>query len=562
LVLQIGTTRLRQRKHLFQNDYGVYYFRYTLPKWYQNIQINDAKTVFLSLKTKDLEVACLRVDQMRLFTQSLLTKIKKQGRVPFMSNSKTINSILRDYRNYIASCNSVEQDEVYYGTAKFEDIIEHLRHRLIYLEKFDLLRFVHKDLDNLDTLYERAEAKEAALEDEDIDAALNGLTNATATIEQHAVLSDDASITLSELSKLYGDNRKSYVSDKTGYQSNNHIQFLIGVVGDIKVSVFGKAEYRTYRNALKERKVIRHDVETNISAVTKNEYLKSCKRLFEYALDNYEFGITNHFDSPTIYFKQSKRDNKKRLPFCADELQRIFSSDLFTKGTYLHPYQYWIPLLALYTGSRANELAQLRTNDIIIKDDVHCISHNTDTDDKNIKTSDPRLVPVHPKLVELGFLEFVELFNKKKYQWEDDKDNHRLFSGLSFSPKGGYVRKLSRWFNGDYNSKLKKGTGFKHRVGISPKKGEMKDFHSFRHTFCTALENAKVTDSISYQMSGHSEGNSRLGGAGRGYRHGASIKTVYVELCKLDYGDALDKVKPFFDLNGEKKCRKKVRSGK
>ena len=60
-------------------------------------------------------------------------------------------------------------------------------------------------------------------------------------------------------------------------------------------------------------------------------------------------------------------------------------------------------------------------------------------------------------------------------------------------------------------------------------------------------------------MTGHSDGKQLLGGAGRLYRQGASMEVLHGELCKLDYGEPLEKVKPFFELNGEKKCRNKVK---
>jgi hypothetical protein len=61
---------------------------------------------------------------------------------------------------------------------------------------------------------------------------------------------------------------------------------------------------------------------------------------------------------------------------------------------------------------RLNEICQLNNEDICIIDNISCFTITIDAsgkgDDKRLKTKNSeRLVPVHPMLIEIGFLDFV-----------------------------------------------------------------------------------------------------------------------------------------------------------
>lgn len=60
----------------------------------------------------------------------------------------------------------------------------------------------------------------------------------------------------------------------------------------------------------------------------------------------------------------------------------------------------------MYTGSRIGEVAQLRRGDIVDVDGVHPMIQLT-PEAGTIKDGEFRHVPVHPRLIELGFLEWT-----------------------------------------------------------------------------------------------------------------------------------------------------------
>ena len=64
---------------------------------------------------------------------------------------------------------------------------------------------------------------------------------------------------------------------------------------------------------------------------------------------------------------------------------------------------------------------------------------NRNSNDKKLKNaSSERVIPIHPKLIELGFLNFVKEQKKKNSQ--------RLFSHLKLD-SDGYIKNVSRFFN-------------------------------------------------------------------------------------------------------------------
>ena len=129
-------------------------------------------------------------------------------------------------------------------------------------------------------------------------------------------------------------------------------------------------------------------------------------------------------------------------------------------------------MLDLFTGARLNEVCQLEIADIQEKDGIWFLNITDEGDDrKTVKAkSSHRKVPLHSRLLELGFLEFVE----------SRKSGKRLFPDYSYNSNGGFGRALGRWYNETFLTKL----------GI--KKPSLV-FHSHRHTMVTRLGQARCS---------------------------------------------------------------------
>ena len=134
-----------------------------------------------------------------------------------------------------------------------------------------------------------------------------------------------------------------------------------------------------------------------------------------------------------------------------------------------------------------------------------------DSEDRNIKTqSGNRVVPLHPKLIDLGLLNYVtEIKNKNET---------KLFPNLKRSELSSYGTPISQWF-GRYLKNL----------GVK-KKG--KNFHSFRHTVVNHLTSKQVYQPFIKELVGHSHGTMTMDVYG-----GRKPLEVLLNECvvKLDY---------------------------
>jgi integrase len=68
----------------------------------------------------------------------------------------------------------------------------------------------------------------------------------------------------------------------------------------------------------------------------------------------------------------------------------------------------WAPWLCAFTGARVGEIVQLHRKHIAQTKEGHWEVRITPADGGAVKTKTFRHVPVHPQLIELGFVEFVQ----------------------------------------------------------------------------------------------------------------------------------------------------------
>ena len=221
-----------------------------------------------------------------------------------------------------------------------------------------------------------------------------------------------------------------------------------------------------------------------LSVKTVNKYLDFASGLFKYARNH---NYIRHNPIEGLRIRQKKRAADNRAPFNEKDLKALFHSAEYVKDKHTHSYCFWLPLLALYTGCRLEELCQLHTDDVKQLGDMWVLDINEDTPDKKLKTlSSKRFIPLHPHLTDdLCFPEFVSKLKRAGEQ--------RVFPDLN---KIGdrYGHAAGRWFG-----------RYKKRLRIVPdEKGRLKDFHSFRKTFTTKLRHNGVELNMIKELDGHS----------------------------------------------------------
>lgn len=172
--------------------------------------------------------------------------------------------------------------------------------------------------------------------------------------------------------------------------------------------------------------------------------------------------------------------------YTKEDLEELFN---LPPKRILHNWQFWIPRLALYTGARQAEIAQLRVDDVKQYTSGDWYISINDEDGKSVKTEAAiRFVPLHKELIANGFLEHVESVRRCGIDslWPD------------LRPKS---KSLGQQVSSYWNETLK----VKHKIPSKPvtDDGRRKVFHSLRRVFINKLIDAQVGIGIIQSLVGH-----------------------------------------------------------
>jgi len=173
----------------------------------------------------------------------------------------------------------------------------------------------------------------------------------------------------------------------------------------------------------------------------------------------------------------------------------------------------------MHTGARLNELCQLEINDIRQQDGIWVFDINSAGPEKQLKSkAAKRLIPVHPKLLDLGLLTFVEQLRRR--------GELRLFPELPVR-RDGAGQSASLWFG-----RYRKSLGLYHQT---PKK----DFHSFRTTLINTLKQKRLPEPEIAALVGHATETMTFGRYGKPYNPEVMLDV----LKQVDFSNILGDVK-------------------
>lgn len=324
--------------------------------------------------------------------------------------------------------------------------------------------------------------------------------------------------TILELFEVFSkDNPRGVTKDRLD-QCRRDINTFVELVGvTFPISNITKVEVRNWKQLLIKypvkatetnafagmaiEKIIKENEKINkpvISDRTVNRYLSSLSAFLYWAENN---GYIERNPVPGLMIK--KEIQAKTNPFSVEQLNIIFNSPLFVgcldscnwnniskPGKMLiRDYRYWVPLIMLFSGARPGEIGQLAVSDVR-QEHGHWIMHITIEGEKvkegkSVKTEGSmRVIPIHPELIKLGFLEYHEMRVKG--------GGAALFPGATRNARGQMMADLSREF-GRYLT----------RIGI--KEGRGLSLYSFRHGVADALRSAGYLDAEFGFILGHTK---------------------------------------------------------
>ena len=271
-----------------------------------------------------------------------------------------------------------------------------------------------------------------------------------------------------------------------------------------------------------------------LSARTINEkYLAFVQVVFSYAVNNGLVEV-NPCTGVRAASNTTELEDVSVLPFSKEDLSVIFQRSglyhphgcgavgrLYASKTKLLDYR-WLVLLALYTGARIEELAQLDRQDVRQEAGVWFIHIRAEmATGRRVKNrASIRKVPLHSRLLELGFLDFAR----------QGEGTGKLFPLLSDKQDGGKrSNAFSQWWR-------------RFLASLDLENGDRKHFHSFRHTFKRTMRDAGIDGKLTDALQGHA-GTSIADSYGRDAEGmGYSMPVLFRALCEGMEKGGLEKV--------------------
>jgi integrase/transposase len=222
------------------------------------------------------------------------------------------------------------------------------------------------------------------------------------------------------------------------------------------------------------------------------------RALFQYAV---HANVVSENPFTNVIFRYDPRPFQRR-GFSTAEARTILAATLQSfdrQLPYTRALRRWVPWLCAFTGARAGEVVQLRRQDVQEIDGIPFMV--IDPEAGPVKGYVGRKVPLHPQLVEDGFLDFVRT-RPEGYLFADEDGTLHRFAVVGYL--GKWIRKL----------------------GVGDKKAA--PLHSFRHRFKSVAREVGIGREYHEAITGHRAGRTRGDDYGE-----VPLSALYREIRKL-----------------------------
>jgi len=335
-------------------------------------------------------------------------------------------------------------------------------------------------------------ARLSATSDDEMIRLANGLLSNLGSTRRigGSIIKSKAPIRLRELMELHLAEKKPTLDPRSYDKMIYSYKLALHHIGNVPLREINRMVCRSYKEALRHSPQfqLRDDgaskkVNRLLSDKSINLHLQYFSGLLRWAtLEELVHGNP----AEGINIRKHRQQSEERFAFNDDQLQ-ILLGDLWLDET--RSVRSWVPLVALWSGMRQEEICQLRHCDIIKQDDTFCFVITGEAGSVKSKAAE-RVVPIHPWLIDRGFLNEVWIAAKANTQ-------ERLWPELRKTKLGRYSNSLCKWFG-----RYKRKKGF-HDSRYC--------FHSLRHTFINTMKQQEVPEPVIRQLVGHCLTSAPLG---------------------------------------------------
>lgn len=322
---------------------------------------------------------------------------------------------------------------------------------------------------------------------------------------------------LSYVIQTYTAEKQNGWTDKTKIEVAGVFKLLVDILGDVEISSITRPMLIELRSSLLRvppnfykknpgksvQAALVSSPEPGISIKSVNKHMARIGSLLKYCHEN---SMVPNNPATGLQIAEKQRADEERSAYTLGDVKNIVSNLPMDVGA---PERYWIPLIGLYSGMRLNEICQLHVEDIMVIDGHWCFAVN-DAGNKRLKNAaSARVIPVHPKLIDLGLIRYHEAVK--------EANQPRLWMNLALIHLHGYTNSIGKWyqrFNREY-------------VTDDPKRV----FHSMRHTVADILKQKAVSEPVIAEILGHAHKSITSSRYGKRYQP----KVLLEALKLLDY---------------------------
>lgn len=359
---------------------------------------------------------------------------------------------------------------------------------------------------------------------------------------ESSIQSDDTEplLAFSAIFEAWLDERKPGLKNR--HRLTTSARRLIEFHGDRPVDDYSRTDIRQFFNSLWDLPkfvppslrrlpmpaILEYFADKNVQRVTVKTvaaHQKDLQAIFNWA-QRLDLCQTN--PAAGFRFQDKRLQSEKRLPFSEADLKLIFEQSPLYAGCQAPHLRkvpgdqivrdsfFWLPLVAIFSGARLSEIGLSVVDDYQAEDGIHYLNIHLRRDQPHLKSqSADRQIPIHPELVKLGFLDWVESRRKGGWQFVFCE----MYGRKNIIPSGANWSHV--WMS------------YQRDIGITDHR---KVFHSFRHTFKRACRSAGLQEEVHDAITGH-----RPFFSGRGYGGPVPLQVT---------AEAIKKVRYNFDLSG------------
>jgi integrase len=219
--------------------------------------------------------------------------------------------------------------------------------------------------------------------------------------------------------------------------------------------------------------------EGKASRTVRDVYLASIRATLQYAVDQ-GFLAENPAERVKVRVKKSLHEREKG--FDHDEARTILTATLRPSSERISVEmagaRRWVPWLCAYSGARVNEITCLSGRDIVERNGIMMIRIKAET----AKTRSWRNVPLHPHVIEQGFLGYARSRGSRPLFYEPTRSRGGKDGNPHFKKVG---ERLAEWV---------RALGIDARVAPN---------HGWRHRFSSVARYVGMPEDIRHVIQGH-----------------------------------------------------------